>query len=72
MKLEVEGTIDYNGPDDPTGEYYYFHLPDGRVVTIGFQSEEWEGNIHDGIPLLPKDKSRCKLSIEILDKIPVL
>ena len=67
MKLEVEGTIDYNGPDDPVGEYYYFHLSDGRVITIGFQSRDWRGNIHTGIPLLPSDKSRCKLSIEILD-----
>jgi hypothetical protein len=66
-KLEAEGTIDYYGPDDPTGHYYYFKLPNGRIITIGFQSEEWDGNIHDGIPLLPKDKYRCKLSIEILD-----
>jgi hypothetical protein len=67
MKLEIEGTIDYNGPDDPTGDYYYFKLLDGRIITIGFQSKDWHGNIHTGIPLLPSDKSRCKLSIEILD-----
>jgi len=67
MKLEVEGELNYYGPDDPTGEYYYFHLPDGRIITIGFRSEDWHGNIHDGIPLLPRDKSWCKLSIEILD-----
>jgi len=66
-ELEVEGTIDYFGPDDPPCDYYYFKTSDGRYITIGFRSTEWGGDIYSGIPLLPTNESRCKLTIEILE-----
>ncbi|MCK9593653.1 MAG: hypothetical protein M0Q91_16750 [Methanoregula sp.] len=48
--FEAEGKMSYVGRDNPWAEYYCIELSDGRVIGIGFDSENWNGNMDDGIP----------------------
>lgn len=61
--MRVEGELTYQGPDDPPMEYYLLRTRDGKQIMIGFDSENWGGNIHDGIPQLPENANSCTLEI---------
>ena len=48
-KFEVEGKYRMLGGIS-WAEYYCIDLPDGRLIGIGFDSEDWNGNEQSGIP----------------------
>ena len=78
-KFEVEGKISYVGRDNPWAEYYCIDLPDGRLIGIGFDSEDWNGNEQSGIPEIgcfsrwnddgtqQSEKRKCRITIEFLE-----